>query len=588
MAKLNMSAFSGLLPRVPAGKLPLGAALAAENIDFSGGQLQSLKGVFALRQLPHAARSLFSENGLQFYTWPEDVNAVPSPLQAGEASDLLYYTTPTDFRVTRLSLATVQGGLPSVSWRVGVPQPTRAPLVTVVHPAAPSKPVVTVEAEPADTYASRLAAAQATADAAQTAAIKTSTETRVYTYTYRNLFNEEGPPSPGATVEVKTVTLNGVITTSKVTVQVPFDDAAAYVPIKSAGLYRTADGGTTAEFYYALTVPFAAGQATVEDTVKGAALNEPLSSNFAYAPDPLLQGLIHLGNGILAAWKGKQLWLSDAYRPWSWNPTNMKTMAHPIVGAIKYGSGALVTTVGAPVIVSGVSPDGMAEMSLEAPQAGVSKWSLLALDGLAVYASNDGLVMVNGGQADMGVSKRYFTREVWRARYGAGLSSMQFAHYDGKLIVFSRANAFVPFMLELDEAGGAMTELPDLRAQAATVLVTSDQLYTVDGLTLNQFAGGADAPLHWSSGKLLLPAPAMLAVGQAECEGDFTLRIFQNGVLGYTHKLTTGSTVFRLPSQPIPDHAGLQCSDRWEFDIVGTGIFKWLKAASSIQELKES
>jgi hypothetical protein len=587
MAKLSLNGFSGLLPRVPESKLPLGGALAAENIDFSGGQLQSLKGDFALRQLPHAARSVFSENGLQFYTWTEDVNAVPSPLQAGDASDLLYYTTPTDFRVTRLSLATESGGVPATSWRVGVPKPTRAPIVTVVHPALPAKPVATVDPEPVDTYATRLASAQAAAEATQTAGTKTSTETRVYTYTYRNVFNEEGPPSPSATVDVKAVTLNGVTTYSKVTVQVPFDELPDYVAIKSAGLYRTADGATAAEFYYAMTVPVAPGQATVEDAVKGAALNEPLSSNFFYPPDPLLQGLIHLGNGILAAWKGKQLWLSEAYKPWAWNPANMQTFAHPIVGAIRYGSGALVTTVGEPVIVSGLSPDGMAQVSLEVPQAGVSKWSLLALDGLAVYASHDGLIVLNGGQQDMRVTKRYFTRKVWRKRYAAGLASMQFAYYDGRLIVFSRANAFVPFMLELDEAG-AMTELPGLRAQAATVLVTSDQLYTVDGTTLNQFAGGADLPLHWASDKLVLPSPVMLAVAKAECEGNFTIRFYQDGVLGFTQAVSTGATVFRLPSQPIPGHAGLACSDRWEIDIAGTGTFKRLKAASSTQELKES
>jgi hypothetical protein len=229
----------------------------------------------------------------------------------------------------------------------------------------------------------------------------------------------------------------------------------------------------------------------------------------------------------------------------------------------------------------------MAQVSLEVPQAGVSKWSLLALDGLAVYASHDGLIVLNGGQQDMRVTKRYFTRKVWRKRYAAGLASMQFAYYDGRLIVFSRANAFVPFMLELDEAG-AMTELPGLRAQAATVLVTSDQLYTVDGTTLNQFAGGADLPLHWASDKLVLPSPVMLAVAKAECEGNFTIRFYQDGVLGFTQAVSTGATVFRLPSQPIPGHAGLACSDRWEIDIAGTGTFKRLKAASSTQELKES
>ena len=583
MAAVKFGPFLGLIPRVPATALPANAALVAENIDFSAGELRSIKGDFKLRDLALAAQSVFSEDGLRFYAWADDVDAVVSPLQAGQASDRLYYTTTTDFRVAPRSLASIVGAAPTASYRVGVPRPKAAPSVTVVHPPAPVIPTATVDAVPAATYDVRLAAAQAVINASNV--VDTRTEARAYAYTFANIYNEEGPPSDPVVVDVKAVTVAGVTTYSTVTVKVTFDGNGEYVPISAARIYRTASAGTTADYYFALSVPAVAGTASVADAVKPGALNEMLASLDAYPPDPALRGLMNLGNGILAAWKGNEMWFSDAYRPWSWPPAYMKTFGNMIVGAIPHGTGALVTTVGRPAIISGISPDAMSQIPLDIPQAGVSKWAMLSLNGMVIYASNDGIVAVIGGQPDLKMSERYFTRDVWQKRYRAGLASMQFAHYDGKVVVFSKAGAFVPFMLDLDEAGGAMTELPNLVAKTALVLVTSDQMYTTNGIALNQFAGGVDQPLRWKSGDMVLPSPVVLAAAQVECTGAFVVKFYQNGVLGYTKAVTGGATTFRLPSQAIPGHAGLAPSDRWQVEIAGSGCFKWLKVASSLREL---
>lgn len=579
---LNLSTFQGLIPRVPATSLPANAAVVASNIDFSSGQLQSLKADFKLSDMAIAARTVFSEDGLRFYAWPDDVDAVPSPLQAGAAHDLLYYTNGSDFRVTYLSLATLNGAPPATSFKVGVPAPTVAPAITVVHPTPPAAGTASVDALPADTYASRLVAAQAALNAANTAAVKTTTETRAYAYTYANVFNEEGPPSPAATVDVKAQTVNGVTTYSTVTVQVTFDGAPDHVAINAARLYRA---GSSADYLFVTQVSGGAGKVQYVDNVLSSVLNEPLANIDAYPPDPALRGLMNVGNGILAAWKGRELWFSDAYRPWSWPPSYMKTVKHSIVSALPNATGAIVTTVGKPSLFSGTSPDAMTEIPLSIDQPGVSKWAICALNGSAVYASKDGIVGVAGGQADLSMSLRFFTRKEWRARYGAALGTMQFSYYDGRLLVFSRSGAFTAFMVELDEANGAMTELPDLVATTAAAVVTSDQLYTVNGSSLNQFGGGADLPLHWKSGDIVLPSPAILAAVQVECEGDFTVGFYQDGELGFTKQVTTGSTSFKLPSGPIPGHAGLAPSDRWQIEISGQGIFKWIKGASSSRGL---
>lgn len=587
MPGLKLGPFTGLFPRVPDTALPSNAAIKAENIDLAYGELRSLRGDYKLRDLNVAAQSIFSEDGLRFYAWAEDVDAVVSPLQNGPANDRLYYTTPTDFRVTPRSMATIGGGSPTVSFRVGVPRPTVAARITVTHPTAPAAAQAEVSPEPESTYTDRLKAAQATLDAKMLAEVQWDTETRVYVYTYANLYNEEGPPSDPVMIEVKALSYNGTTTYSTVDVQVTFDGDGQYVPIKEARIYRTAKAGTTADYYYATKAGAASGTVIVKDEVKPEALNEMLSSVDSYPPDPNLRGLISLGNGILGAWQGNVMRFCDAYRPWAWNPNNFVTFDYPVVGAITHGAGALVTTVGSPALVSGVSPDSMTQLPLSIPQAGVSKWAMLSMNGMALYACNDGIVAINGGQPDLSLSERFFTREVWRARYAPGLGSMQFSYYDGRLVVFSKAGAFVPFLIDLGEAKGSMTELPSLVARTAIVLTTSDQMYTANGSALSQFGGGPDMTLRWKSGDMVLPSNVALAMVDVECEGEFTISFYQGGRLGYTKEVKTGQTKFRLPRGPIPGHAGLRPSDRWQVEIVGRGKLKWLKAASSGRALME-
>ena len=587
MTTISLTKFAGMYPRIPTTSLPSNAAATAANVDFGYGYLQSLPDGYKLRDLGVAARSLFSEDGLRFYAWQEDVDCVMSPMRAGAAHDRLYFTTPTDFRVTPMSLATTDGRPPSTSSRVGVPRPTLAPTVTVTHPQDLPIPVAEVNNVPEDTYAERLKAAQTAAQDSLKANTVLTTETRAYAYTYANANNEEGPPSPATVVDVKAQTYNGKTVYSTVTVEVTIDPAADYVPITVARVYRTAASGASTDYYFAYEVAGNNGKFATVDTVEGTSLNEALTSLDAYPPDPLLTGLIYVGNGIMAAFKGRELWFSDAYRPWSWPPAYMKMAKAAIVGIMPYGSGLLATTIAEPSVFSGVSPDAMAELPIDAPQGGVSKWSMVSIEGMAFYASNDGIVMINGMQASLQLSQKFFTRKKWRELYGVGLDTMQFAHYDGRIVVFSKTGAFKAFMIELQESGGEMTELAGFTAQTALTLVTSDQMYTVQGSALKQFGGGADLPLLWRSGDIVLPMPVILAIAEVECEGEFEVQFHEGGRLGYTKKLTSGKTVFRIPDRTNGTHAGCRPSSRWQFQIRGAGTFKWLKAAASAEELRK-
>ena len=397
-------------------------------------------------------------------------------------------------------------------------------------------------------------------------------ETRAYVYTFVNTYGEEGPPSDPVLVTTSPVV--------DVNITVTLDSTTGYAPIKEIRIYRTPTGSTIAQYFYVESQSVlgqSPGTFTVLDNVRGEQLNEELASLYYYPPPSGLVGLMTLPNGILCAWKANELWFSEAYKPWAWPPTYVKPLPNAIVGGIAHGSGAIITTTANPYAVSGVSPDAMTTSRINVDQAGVSKWSLAVVDGAAMYASHDGLVVLNGGTASLVQSQKFFTRDVWRTRYAAGLSGMRFSVWDGRLIVFHAAGAFTPFMIRLDEADGTLTDLPDFSAKCAFVSQLSDQCYYALGTNIYQFNGGSDQTATWQSREVVLLKPVNFGVIQTVTTGSWTIYFYADGVLKHTQAVAEGKNVYRLPS-------GYK-SDRWQYKITGTGRFRELRVAQAGSEL---
>lgn len=648
MTASKLTSFKGIRPRIPEHLLAEGEATVAQNCDFAYGELRNVKTGFGMFTLSNIPASIYTEDGLSFYSWTADVNAVRSPM-VNDQFNRLYYTGDGAMRVAdRLGMKTT-GGTPSSSYLVGVPRPTVAPTLTALqaeevtsanstivfkfhweyggvkyqeqaitptvvnntqYQFTPSErdtetpetafPVLRMtanwlrdNAQVFDLYTdnssfdstgglyslSMSKQADGTYRVTLTQGIKESDkETRAYVFTQVNTYGEEGPPSDPTLVDTAP-TLPVAVTLTK-------NQLPNYAPIKELRVYRTGSGTALTDYFYVGSVSvLASNVVSFSDNVKAELLNEVLASYDYYPPDTGLRGLMSLPNGILCAWKGNELWFSEAFKPWAWPPKYVTTLPHAIVGSIPHGSGAIITTTAIPYMVSGVAPDSMTATKINVNQAGVSKWSMAVVNGSMIYASNDGLVTINGATGALDQSAFFFTRDVWRQRYAAGLSTMRFSVWDGRLVVFSSTGVFTPFMIRFDEAAASMTDLPSLTAQCAFVSVLSDQMYYVSGQTLFQFNGGADLSCQWQSREMVLTRPANFGVGQAVCEGSWTIEFWayvqtQSGwsyQLKHTQQVTDGSTTFRLPS-------GFE-SDRYRVKITGTGRFRELRIAQTAREL---
>jgi len=648
MANFKLTTVSGIRPRFPESLLPEHAATIAQNCDFAYGELRNTKGGFPLFTLSNQPASIYTDDGITFYSWTTDVDAVRSPM-VNDKFTRLYYTSDGGFKVADRLGQRIDGGPPSGSYLVGVHRPTAAPSLSV----QPAEPVTSATASivfkfhyeyggvkyqeqavsptplndneyrytppakttstPASAFpvlrmtATRLRDNSQILDLYTENSSLTSTgayellmsqnadgsfkvtltavineqdkETRAYVFTQVNTYGEEGPPSDPALV-----TTSPVI---PVTVTITKNQVAGYAPIKELRVYRTGTGTTLTDYFYVGSVNvLSANTVSFSDNVRAELLNEVLSSLNYYPPDQGLRGLMSLPNGILCAWKGNELHFSEAYKPWAWPPSYVKTLPNAIVGGIVHGSGAVVTTTAHPYMVSGVSPDSMTAAKINVSQAGVSKWSITVVGGRVVYASNDGIVTIVGATGSLDASERFFTREVWRGRYAPALSSMRFGMWDGRLIVFSSSWAMTPFMIRFDEADGTMTELPMLNAQCCFVSVLSDQLYYASGNVLFQFNGGTDQACVWQSREVVIPRPVNFGAAQIVAEGSWAVEFWAyvktpSGAWEYQLKHTqvalSGTTNFRLPS-------GYE-SDRYRVKIMGTGRFRELRVAQTAREL---
>jgi hypothetical protein len=679
MNPIKIDRFNGILPRIPASLLPEGHAAAAQNCDFAYGELRPTRQDGLIRNMDTAPiGSVYTDDGLVFFTWPGDVNAVRSPL-ANDRFNRLYYTTGTDFRVTSRSGMRPTGGAPDSSYRVGVPRPTLPPLLASANPSplnaviitftfhyeaagvkyqegvfipeivtalrqwrftppakaftlprrdpasgeypptptfetpAQAVPVVRLSAKSQlddsvvlDLYSSNSSLASTSAwtlvlgktgngnDYTLDLAPNNSAaeqEARSYVYTFVNTYDEEGPPSPPANLT------HALLAPVQLTAY-SAGFGGEFAPLKEIRLYRTASGAAehvaySADYFLVTTVPVlaqAASEWAFLDDVPASGLNEALASLDYYPPDPHLTGLCCLPNGILMAWRGNELHFSDAYQPWSWPPAYVLTFGDAnVVGAIASGNGALITTTGKPYRIAGISPDAMTPTSLNVLQAGVSKWSIADLNGMLVYASHDGLVVFDGNQPSLALSNRYFTRDVWRARYANGLASMRFAVWDGRLLVYSggvaASAAFVPFMLSLDEAQGAMTDLPGLTAQCSFISPLVDQCYLVRAAGVYQFAGGEAATASWTSREWVSNRPLNYGVMQVLGSGQWSLSLWGDGVLRHRQDNLFGdreaghgtARTFRLPDGYL--------AERWQVTVQGQGVLREVRIAQTASEL---
>lgn len=144
MPLIQLRQFTGEFPKLPAHLLPDNAATLAVNCDFAHGDLRPLRGGFLINTMSNAVKSLFTADGLTFFTWPRIVSAVKGPV-INDRFRRMYYTDAGNLRVDSIDGTKVNGGEPSNSRKVGVSRPISALATAVQNSEVPNSGKPTVE-----------------------------------------------------------------------------------------------------------------------------------------------------------------------------------------------------------------------------------------------------------------------------------------------------------------------------------------------------------------------------------------------------------------------------------------------------------
>lgn len=661
MALIGTRSFKGEIPRLEPYLIGDNNAQRALDCDFVNGSLKALRDGFLLRNMiNNPVRGIYTEDGINFYTWNMETHAFQSPV-IDDTNNRMYYLTPSEgaFRVASKIGMAPNGPSPTAgnTFIAGVPRPTVAPVLSAVDnntigaPVMPDYPVYSILLEGwwEDAYGRvysktnvpfssvkelveytftrpnkpdpdeqelpdnldletlKLAVRMTLTNSATSeeivgvvarvgsparsnslpGGIEVSVEddatlpgklrikwgiaeTRAYTYTYINTWNEESAPAPAETISVTYI--------QSVRVQTSPGVFTNYRPFLKYQIYRTF-GANAAYLPIEMISP---GPVFIDGYQRPWAGGESLeSTNWTPAPTGL-KGLDLSPNGWFAAFKGNTLFMSEPYRPHAW-PYNM-TFPSAIRG-IKVGQQSIVVTTADGVYLAvGAHPSAAQQMKLSTPQPGIAQRSMASIDGAVAYASNDGFVLVAGSSASPEVSQKLFDRATWRQLFSTQLSdaSMRFAYHDGALISTSSTNISDPvqmkgFLMRMDEDVGNLSRL-SARYDSTFFLPVADSLYYSSGSAVYQFRGGDAMQFDWWSKDYIFQMQETFGAGYIRCSGSVDLELYADGELVATKTgLTTGH--FRLNGR-------LPRKLRWSFRLIGTGEVNEIFLARSMMELQ--
>lgn len=475
MSTIQLSNFTGILPRTSDTGLPDNAATVATNVKLMSGEVRPWKKPVAVQKtIRRGVVSIFKMDGADgsslWCEWTKDTDVCYSPL-ADQDEYRIYYSEDGACKKSNWDLCSddsnpARDEAPPYMWlHMGVPYPEKAPEVTATR--VPNDPDKWEQDHPDDPYE------EYSAD---------NTDNRAYVYTYVSEFGsleEESAPSEAAEVvcdtEGGTVHVTGFV-----------DPPTDHYNITKIRLYRAVTGSSSTVYMLVDEMDLVDhkfpesgrslngvdwSNSTYDDKRSVVQLGKSLDS-LNYTPPPEgLRGLVSMPNGFLAGFIRNEVWFSEPYLPHAWPSDYMLTTDSPIVGLGVYGNTLVVATTRQPYTISGTHPSAMTQEKQPMIQPCVSKRSIAYDQYGVLYASAYGLVAIAGGQMDV-FTRPIITQDEWQ---GFNPSTITAAMYNNlymaayrsadknRMLVFARSDSpalvtydFTPTAMHVERATGRL------------------------------------------------------------------------------------------------------------------------------------
>lgn len=233
-----------------------------------------------------------------------------------------------------------------------------------------------------------------------------------------NDIGEEGPPSDISVLVTRKPDEKAVIQVS------PSDNANAE-KITAYRLYRASGGTSGSNFLYVDEIA-ADGDLQFHDDKMNEELNEVMP-NFGSVPEKL-EGITGI-NGFLVGYKGKDIYFSEPYKPYSFPWDYNQSVPFDIVGAATRGNYLYVMTKGPLFAFVGDTPENILPLSLRFDVPCISRNSIAHVRGAVIYAGTTGLVIIENGSPRVFSDQLYTLEQYKNLHFEDCLAS---GEYDGK------------------------------------------------------------------------------------------------------------------------------------------------------------
>ena len=473
MPTIQISNFTGIIPRTGDTNLANNEATTAVNVKLASGEIRAWKkpvSVYKVKQ--DSVVSIFkldsSSGSAVWCEWTTDTDVCFGPI-ADDGESRIYYTEGGVAKKTNYELATTGTGAYPRDWLyMGVPYPAKAPTVETVEPATQEE-----------------------------------AEDRVYCYTYVSKFGdveEESAPSEGAEITCSLTSGDPVYVGGFV------DPPTDHYNITKIRIYRSVTGTSAVSYMFVDEINLADHKMpktgtslngvafddyAYPDTMAVEALGKTLDSEYYTPPPEGMSGLVSMPNGFFAGFLNNQVWFSEPYLPHAWPSEYMLTVDSPIVGLGVYGATLVVCTTRQPYTISGTHPAAMTQEKQPMIQPCVSKRSIAYDQYGVLYASSYGLVALAAGQMDV-FTRPLATADDWAEYNPASMTAVMYnnlymAAYrsseGNKMLVFSRADTPALVEYELRMSAGHIE-----RGTGALYYLNTldDTIYQIDASTINK------------------------------------------------------------------------------------------------------
>ena len=404
--KLTFQQFSGIAPRIAPRLLPATLAQEALDVKLWSGELRPHYADEILQYIPSNIQSIYrykwKNKKYNWLMWPYETRVAKGPVYDDE-NNRIYFMNQGGFFVTDSSLLEDRdyiNGLESKAYAVAIPEPGQSAIWVSGGTGSGD-----IESR-SYVYCYVRQWSDGTIDVGKSSGpLKNFSDRSRYTVDVR----------PGQVVDMSIVDpiahANGIgaginkiyIYRSEVTSAGQalysyvdqFDVNTNRVTNNPAAVW-VADGS-----YYKYS-----------DSKPNTSLGEACPSIYWDAPVTGLKGLVSLQNGLFAAYKDSTVYVSDWNAPHAWPYEHTVTIDYPIVGLGSFGNTIVVCTEAAPVLIVVQDPTNPTTKAIQENCPCVSADSIVNTRNGVIFASQNGLVLINSTSPTF-ITEKLLTQDEW-------------------------------------------------------------------------------------------------------------------------------------------------------------------------------